>query len=155
MKRLACVIVVVGALSGLTACKKDPCADANFKLEAPKLCMKIPAGMKAEPAVVDGKGKVITINGDGTSFRLFWTKSNHEKDVDGYITQNVGSRAVLGQGAVPNREKAKFYHVTTGPNWGDATIYEQGKENFYECSANTAAAKMPPMVESCKTLWVE
>lgn len=156
MNRVSWVIAIVGALSGLTACKKDPCAGADFKLESPKLCMKLPPGMKADPVRDEGKGKVISFSGsESRYFRLFWSKSNHEADVDGYIKQNVGSRAAVGQGAVPNREKAKFYHIMSGPNWGAATVYEQGKENFYECTVNTAAAKMPPMVESCKTLWVE
>ena len=156
MNRLLCAITVVGALSSVTACKKDPCADANFKLAAPKLCMKIPPTMKADPARDEGKGKVISFSGpDGLYFRLFWTKSNHEADVDGYIKQNIGGRAPIGQGPVPNREKAKFYHVNSGPNWGAATVYEQGKENFYECTANTDAAKMPALVDACKTLWVE
>lgn len=157
MNRLLCTVAVFGALSVLTACKKDPCADANFKLEGPKLCMKLPPGMTATPARDENKGKVISFSSaDGKSyFRLFWTKSNHEKDVDGYITSNVGTRTPVGQGAVPGRERAKFYDVRSGPDYGVATVYEQGKENFYECTVNTYASLMPPMVESCKSLWVE
>lgn len=148
-----------------TACSKDPCADANFKLDAPKVCMKLPDGYKAGQPYDWNGGKQVDFEGPGTKptgylehFSLFWTTSHHEKDVDGYVTQNTSFSSVdiKDKGDVPGRKGAKFYWTNdkNGP-MGSATVYMQGQNEFFECQAHVKKELMQPLVDACKKLGVQ
>lgn len=155
MKKIALALSPL-ALLMLGGCASDPCAEANFKLDDPKVCLKMPAGFKAEKAAPFGDGKYVRIQGPQSEFAVRWKPGNQEKEIDNLLaTQTSGNPTIKGKGEVPGRKGKFFYVEYPGGNMGLATVYMQGEKHFFECFVNQRKAEMAPLVEACKTMWVK
>jgi hypothetical protein len=142
--------------AGDAGCKKDPCADANYRNDGAGFCMKLPTGFTAgKQQVLSSETRLSFDRKDPYgSFMVSWSTTQKMSDKDAWITTMTTDpkNEVKGKGDIP-ATGGKFYHVAfKGKGIHQADVYVPGATYLYDCYVNEGEEHAQEEVDACKTM---